>query len=318
MKYLNCVIKLICYLIIFEYCESSNIRRASHSGRWYEDDPKILSEVIKSYLSKSQKQSNNSLLKSIIVPHAGYHFSAPIAAKSFVNINASNYNRVVILGPSHYEYFQGCGLTKFEYFATPLGDIKVDNEYNNKLLKNKNLFFKLPTSVDLKEHSIEMELPFLKYIFQNKNFSIIPIVVGDNDLSMNKIIADELFELYNDPNTLFVISSDFCHWGKNFKYTYYDKSYKNIWESIEQLDKKGIDKIAEGNTKELNKYFEETKNTICGRNPIIIIVAMIEKYKKQNVDKTVKFDLVDYSQSNKVQTFQESSVSYAAMINYIF
>ena len=61
-----------------------------------------------------------------------------------------------------------------------------------------------------------MEMPFLKYIFNKKDFSLIPIMVGHNDLMTNTEIGKSLYDLYEDPKTLFVISSDFCHWGKNF------------------------------------------------------------------------------------------------------
>ena len=316
---------LLIFLIIFIEChkinsnnnKNINTRIAYHSGSWYQSDPELLSKEINFYLSQCQKISKNGKLKSIIVPHAGYRFSAPTAAKAFINVEPSNYDRVVILGPSHHEYFNGCGLTKFESYSTPFGDVKVDNNYINKLLKIKGLFFKLSETVDLNEHSIEMEIPFLKYIFDKKEFNIIPIVVGDNDLKTNIEIAKSLYELYLDPKTLFVISSDFCHWGKNFGYTHHDKKYKNIWESIQDLDKQALDIISEINSQKLDEYFKRTKNTICGRNPISISLSVIEQYKKHHKEKNVSFDTVGYSQSNKVKKPSETSVSYAAVVNYI-
>ena len=162
-----------------------------------------------------------------------------------------------------------------------------------------------------------MELPFLKYIFDKKEFSIIPIIVGDNNYETNKKIAEILYELYEDKNTLFVISSDFCHWGRNFGYTLYDKKFDNIWESIQDLDKQALDIIEEINSEKLEKYFKKTKNTICGRNPISISLSIIELYIKNNSRKNVKFIKAGYAQSNKVKSIQETSVSYAAAVNYI-
>ena len=311
---------IVIFINVFIVCDNKgnkNIRMASHSGSWYQNNPKLLSEEIKLYLSKTEKIQKNGNLKSIIVPHAGYRFSGPTAAKSFININPSDFDRVVILGPSHHEYFNGCGLTPFEMFATPFGDVKVDTNYINKLLKIKGLFFTLSESIDLNEHSIEMEMPFLKYIFDKKDFSIIPIIVGDNDLKTNIEIGHALYDLYNDPKTLFVISSDFCHWGKNFRYTYHDKKFKNIWESIQDLDKQALDIIADLNSVKLDEYFKITQNTICGRNPISIGVSIAENYKKHYNNKKVSFETVGYAQSNKVKSIQETSVSYAAVINYI-
>ena len=294
-----------------------NTRVAYHAGSWYKDDPSLLAKEIGDYLSKSERLDQYQNLKSIIVPHAGYRFCGPTAGKSFININPTNYDRVVILGPSHHEYFQACGLTPYDSFETPFGDVKVDTDTITKLLGNKNLFFTLPESTDVKEHSIEMEMPFLKYIFNKKDFSLIPIMVGHNDLMTNTEIGKALYDLYEDPKTLFVVSSDFCHWGQNFGFTYYNKEYDNIWESTKDLDKQALDIISEMNSAKLDQYFKKTRNTICGRNPITIVLSIIEKYKKNHGDKKISFDTVGYSQSNKVKSIYDSSVSYAAGVNFI-
>ena len=162
-----------------------------------------------------------------------------------------------------------------------------------------------------------MELPFLKYIFGNKNFSLLPLMIGETTFEQNKKIGKFLYDLYNDNKTLFVISSDFCHWGLRFGYTYYDKSSGEIWESIEKLDKIALDIISEMNAEMLDKYFEKTRNTICGRNPITIVLSIIEEYQKQNQDKKLSFECAGYSQSERVKKVTGSSVSYAAGVNFI-
>ena len=292
------------------------IRPASHSGSWYQNSPQLLSKEITQYLSNTKKL-NKGFVKSIIVPHAGYRFCGQTMAQSFINIVPNNYNRVVILGPSHHEYFQGCGLTSFEKFDTPLGSLNIDVNYIKKLLKKSDLFFEVEKSVDINEHSIEMELPFLKYIFKDKELSIIPIIVGDNDFDTNKKIAEALYELYEDKNTLFVISSDFCHWGRNFGFMTYDKKFENIWESIQDLDKQALDIIEEINSEKLDKYFKRTRNTICGRNPISVGLSLVEKYKNYHKNEKVEYIKVGYTQSNKVKSMYETSVSYAAAVNFI-
>ena len=316
---INFLLLLIINLIkcIYSNKKENKIRPASHSGSWYQNSHQLLSQEISQYISNVKKLNKKGYVKSIIAPHAGYRFSGPTMAQSFININPDNYNRVVILGPSHHEYFQGCGLTSFEKFETPFGQINVDVKYNKKLLNKNKIFFEVTKSVDINEHSIEMELPFLKYIFNNKEFNIIPIIVGDNNFETNKIIAEILYELYEDKKTLFVISSDFCHWGRNFGYTYYDKKFDNIWESIQDLDQQALDIIEEINSEKLEKYFKKTKNTICGRNPIILNLAIIELYKKNHQNEKVEFIKAGYAQSNKVKSVYETSVSYAAAVNYI-
>ena len=292
-------------------------RVASHADGWYSGNPQELAKELNKYLSKSEKYEISSSLKSIIVPHSGLCYGGPVAAKAFINVNPSLFDRAVILGPSHYEYFQGVGLTSFEKFETPFGDVDVDTETVNKLLENKGNFFSFPKSSDVQEHSIEMEMPFLKYIFNKKDFSLIPIMVGHNDLMTNTEIGKALYDLYEDPKTLFVISSDFCHWGQNFGFTYYNNQFENIWESTEDLDRQALKIISEMNSSKMDQYFKKTRNTICGRNPITIVLSIIENYKKNHSDKKLSFDTVGYSQSNKAKSKYDSSVSYAGAVNFI-
>lgn len=294
----------------------SSIREATHAGSWYSSDPQVLSEQLGSYLSKATKHKSASNLKSIIAPHAGYSYSGPTAAFAFININPDNYDRVVVLGPSHHEYFKGCGLSPFKEAQTPFGNIPIDIVLNAKLEK-KSLFKTISAKVDESEHSIEMELPFLKMIFNTKQFTLLPIMIGEINLQEAQEIGNTLLEIYEDPKTLFVISSDFCHWGKRFGYTYYDKAFNEIWQSTENLDKMALEIIGKLNPVELNEYFSKYKNTICGRKPISIVLFVIDEYQKKNKGKSVSFECAGYSQSDQVTSMNGSSVSYAAGINFI-
>ena len=298
-------------------------RKATHANKWYTGNPNQLKSELSSYFQQATKHENYNNLKSIIVPHAGYYYSGSTAAKAFININANNYNRILIIGPSHHEYFYGCGLSPFDVYKTPFGDINIDTQINKNLInnnKNNNLFHILPNYIDENEHSIEMELPFLKMLFNSaeKNFTIIPIIIGEiknNDFSL---IAHNLLEFYKDEKTLFVISSDFCHWGKNYGYTYIGNKKEEIWKNIENLDKEALNIISEMSFNELLKYFNKTKNTICGRNAILLLLNIIEKYKENQKEKKLLFETLGYKQSNKVKNADEFSVSYAAVTNFVF
>ena len=292
-------------------------RVASHSDDWYSGNPKELSRELNQYLSKSQKYEQSSSLKSIIVPHSGLCYGGPVAAKAFINVDPSKFDRAVILGPSHYECFQGIGLTSFEKFETPFGDVDVDIEIINKLLSNGGNFFSFPKSADVKEHSIEMEMPFLKYIFDKKKLKIVPMVVGDGNLEKNRKLGKYLYDLYEDKKTLFVISSDFCHWGSNFDFTYYNKKFRTINESTEDLDRQALEIIGEIDSKKFDDYMQKTQNTICGSNPITIMLSLIEQYKKNHNDKKITFDTAGYAQSGKIKNKYGNFVSYAAGVNFI-
>ncbi len=313
----------------------SNIPRlASHAGTWYSDNKQTIKYEIESYLSKAKKYtSNSSILKSIIVPHAGYRWSGPTAAWGFININPDLYDRVVILGPSHHSYIEGIGLTKCSTYQTPLGDISIDKESVDLLSKIEG-FEILDLAVDEREHSLEMQLPYLRYIFGSKDFKLLPLMVGQTNLEIDRYFAKQLKSYFDDDKTLFVISSDFCHWGSRFRFTYHDEKNEYIYQSIEKLDRLGMDKIEMLSSGEFNNYLGEYKNTICGRRPISVLLAMIEgkfggkiriDYKLyiylylylylDNISPTsIKF--VKYDQSSQVKEPSDSSVSYAVGLNY--
>ena len=113
---------------------NSSIRTASHKKYWYSDDNIILAKQLSEYLLDSNRYSQYNSLKSIIVPHSGYRYGGPTAAKAFINVNPDNFDRAVILGPSHHTYFEGGALTSFNKFETPFGNLDVDTKTTNYFL----------------------------------------------------------------------------------------------------------------------------------------------------------------------------------------
>jgi AmmeMemoRadiSam system protein B len=320
------------------------IRSASHAGSWYSSSNTELKSQINSFFEKAysnkfpSEKTPTKILKSLIVPHAGFRYSGQTASHSFQNINKSLYKRVIILGPSHHEYLEGCGLSKFHEIETPLGNLKIDVEANNKLKNLKNFNF-IDENTDEEEHSLEMQYPFLKNAFGEEDVKFLPIMVGELNNNLMEI-SNSLLDFYKDKKTLFVISSDFCHWGKRFRYTYYDQNNGKIFESIENLDKMGMKAIESLDPNNFIDYLNVFKNTICGRRPITLLLGIIDIFNKENnLNKNVNMDLknndkekeqgfeyenfdnfikfVEYDQSSKAIEANDSSVSYAAGVNFV-
>ena len=134
------------------------------------------------------------------------------------------------------------------------------------------------------------------------------MVIGHGDFEQNVELGKCLYDLYEDPRTLFVISSDFCHWGKDFRYTYYNNKFKTVWESTQDLDNQALSIIGEMDSKKFDNYI---------KNPISIILSIIEEYQKKHKDKKILFDKAGYAQSDKVMNLNGRSVSYAAGVNFI-
>lgn len=287
------------------------IRQASHAGDWYEANSSILGESLKNWLSKVKKPKEIKLLKGIIGPHAGYYYSGSTAAWCYANISPSKYNRVVLLGPCHYKGIQACGLPSCNLYETPFGNLQVDVEEIQKLSKLKNFVF-MEKEDEEQEHSLEMHLPYIKYIFGEQDVKLLPIMVGSLNIKSEEYFGKIFADYLKDDKTLFIISSDFCHWGVNFEYMPYNSSDGEIWQHIEKLDKAGIQNIINQDPDGFLKYLDETDNTICGRHPIAVFLYAM---KYSGLD--TKTNLMYYKQSNQIKSRKQSSVSYASIITYI-
>ena len=212
-----------------------------------------------------------------------------------------------ILGPSHHECISGCALSACETYETPIGNLTLDLD-TIKDLKATGSFEIMSQSVDENEHSIEMHLPYLRYMMDLKgvDLPIVPVLVGS--LGRGHCEAEKyakLFEKYAD-DSFFIISSDFCHWGERFGYT--PCKGQVIDEYITELDHQGIEWIEKIDPKGFLEYLSTTRNTICGRNPILILLHTWARLKNEKK----KIKAVHYRKSGVCETMQDSSVSYAS------
>ncbi|KAJ3022772.1 hypothetical protein HKX48_005248 [Thoreauomyces humboldtii] len=290
---------------------SNATREASHAGSWYSSSAEKLSSELDGWLAAVPEtppvQTPNC--RAIIAPHAGYSYSGPSAAYAYACVDVSKVDRVFILGPSHHVYLDGCALSKCSVYATPLGNLNVDAKVNKELFAS-GLFTWMSQTTDEEEHSIEMHLPYIHKIMQSKTtaYTITPILVGALSSSSESTYGSLLAPYLHDPSTLFVVSSDFCHWGSRFSYTSLPTDgvspSATISERIEQLDREGMRCIETGDPEKFQAYLKKTRNTICGRHPIgVLMWACAGKGE-------IRF--VRYAQSGKVATERESSVSYAS------
>ena len=253
--------------------------------------------------------------------HAGYKFSGKTAGRSYSMLANSlkHYKTLVLLGPFHH---YGAGqmdaeVSSFDFLETPLGNpLIVAREILDLLvLKNADIISKASPSADIEEHSLELQFPFLAYLQKqepNFGFNVAPIYVRNP----SEKLADALLPLFKRPDIAFIVSSDFCHWGRRFRYTFVPEQpdmMLPIWERIKRLDFQGIHCLQGDHQLEtFQKYLQQTGNTICGKNPILLILSLLEKFKSLDSLSTFEFTLLQYSQSSQVKTMEESSVSYVA------
>lgn len=129
-----------------------------------------------------------------------------------------------------------------------------------------------------------------------KKVKIVPIMVGPVNEEMANNYGKIFAPYFDDPSTLFVFSTDFCHWGEKHNFTYHNESHGQIWQSIEKLDGEGMNLIQAHDFLGFEKYINSSKNTICGRHPLFIFLKIIAHSKLKLRTKFVK-----YAQSEQVK-----------------
>lgn len=295
----------------------TKIRRASHAGTWYYCEPDKLGKQLDQWLQKATVNGPNPIsmvpARAVIAPHAGYLYCGACEAYGYLQVDPTHIRRVFILGPSHHVKLFGCSLSSAEYYQTPFYNLEVDTGIYNELY-NVGDFKELSMAEDEDEHSIEMQLPYIARVMNSRRgeFTIVPVLVGALSPEKEHYYGRIFSKYLADPTNLFVISSDFCHWGKRFHYTFHNKGWGPIWQSIEHLDRKGMEIIETMDPEAFSNYLKEYGNTICGRHPIGVLLNAIQCMKasfRNGHRLCLKF--LKYDQSNRCVDTSDSSVSYA-------
>ncbi len=279
------------------------IREPAAAGMFYPDEKDALSLDIRERMNKACKREGRA--KALIVPHAGYIYSGMTAACAFKHVSGEKYKTVVLLGPSHYAYFKGASIPEATHYRTPLGLVKISDAASDIIsdLKKEGLYAD-DSRIHEKEHSIEVEIPFLQEALSD--FEIIPIAIGpDASFDDLKKIAN-VIKRYTDDKTLLVASSDFTHYGPNYGYVPFSD---NVPENIKKLDFGAIKYIESLNARGFYDYVKKTGATVCGRHPITVLLLALE-------GEYAKAKLVHYETSGNLTGNYVNSVSYAGIVFY--
>lgn len=287
------------------YGEQQKTRDYLTTGGWYPRSASQLNALLDGFFEKAKPKPAPGKIVGIIAPHAGFSYSGPSAAEAYKLLEnpktAASIQRVILLGVSHSSRFHGAAVSTFEYNATPLGKIPVDTAITRKLAKEK--LFQVHNHAMQREHSIENHLPFLQRALRNRPFKIVPILMGYLDKKdFAKIAA--VIRKYIDHKTLVVASTDFTHYGANFRYTPFRK---NLKENLTNLDMGMIKPITRLAFDPYYAYKKETGITMCGFNPVGVLISIFADGKHGAV-------LMDYRKSGDRNGDYSHSVSYASIV----
>lgn len=270
----------VCAVRLFPYgVTGMDVRQPTKAGSWYPADAKMLTAQIDAYLSRAADTNPGKPL-ALICPHAGYAWSGQAAAEAFKLAGKYRYKRVILLAPNHYiPGLEGPSLVDVNACRTPLGMVEVDREVVDHLRRQP--LFDSSHGGHEAEHSLELQLPFLQRIL-GSDFKLVPIVIGEMSGEDQRQAAETL-RLFVDDDTLLIASSDFTHYGGYFGYTPFeiprdfDEEERNnyIESAIRSLDYGAIGPICHRDVKGFEQHLEETRDTICGRNAIGILLNLL-------------------------------------------
>jgi len=239
-------------------------------------------------------------LKAVIAPHAGYDYSGPCAAWAFKEIAEAEFpDLFIIIGPAHAGYSSAMSI---EDWKTPFGLVKTDKDFALKLKENSDL--KIIEDVHSNEHSIEVQLPFLQFVNKDKlsKLRILPIVFT-NDLDYKKLAKDLRKTIKETKKKIiFIISSDFTHYGSSYAYVPFTLDIK---ERLEELDKTAFGYIKRLEPDKFADFINKTGATICGYMSILLLLELLED---------TKGEVLLYYTSGSMTGDYKTSVSYASII----
>jgi len=272
----------------------SNIKQPNVSGQFYEADPSRLSAEINRFLSKATVTPYARHIDIVIVPHAGYMYSGGVAAYGFKAASQNKYKTIVILAPSHYVDFDGISVGLQEGFQTPLGTVRVDQDFAKKLVASSDKVYFEPQAFE-REHSLEVEIPFLQKTFQD--FQIVPVVMGHPPVQALKEFASGLNHVMGSrKDVLIVVSTDLSH--------YHDDG------TARKMDQHAVEAVKGLEIEQIWKECHLRSMEMCGFIPVT--AALI--YAKQRGLDTV--DVLKMANSGDVSGDRERVVGYSSMVIY--
>ena len=252
----------------------ASVRKPAVAGLFYPDEARALRAALGGYLKAAPADVHGSSAagggipgatgappKAIIVPHAGYVYSGPVAATAYARLAAARgtVRRVVLLGPAHRVGFHGLALPDAARFSTPLGEIPLDRDALAQLRALPQV--QVLDAAHAREHSLEVHLPFLQEVLGE--FRLVPLVVGE---ASPEEVGEVLDLLWGGPETLIVVSSDLSH--------YHD------YETARRMDR------ATSRAIEQLRYEDIGADDACGRVPVsgLLYVARRRGLRARIVD----------------------------------
>lgn len=268
------------------------IRHQQVAGYFYPADREKLKAELSLMLNVAKPEKSFNNIFGIVAPHAGYIYSGKTAAYAYNLLKGYHYKTVIIISPSHSEYFPGISIYDGDAYETPLGIVEIDQQISNAIVENSRILFK-GIQGHRKEHALEVQIPFLQSVL--KDFKIVPIVMGDQSRMFVDELAERISKVVND-ETLVVASSDMSHFHSS--------------DEADELDSVVEKRINNFDFENLLMDLDNHKCEACGGGPI---AAMMKAASLKNINQSI---VLSRSDSGDVTGDKTEVVGYLSAAVY--
>jgi MEMO1 family protein len=264
------------------------IRKAAVAGRWYPGTADGLAAAVDGYVAAADCTVDGRLT-AIVAPHAGIMYSGPVAAYAYRLLAGRSFDVAVLVGPSHFEAFEGVALCPVDAFETPFGPIPVDAGVVETLLALGSLV-QTNEAAHAREHSLEMQLPFVARIAPG--LPIVPLLMGRQTSATARGLADLLGAALENRRALLVASTDLSH-------------YHPAPEAA-ALDQVVIDHLTDFDPDGLQTALDRRPEHACGGGPLVAVMRAARALGAEDAR------MLHYADSGDVSGDKASVVGYLA------
>ena len=276
------------------------LRYPAKAGSWYAGTPDRLREQIKElFMHRLGPGSLPSIVEDgprnlvgLVVPHAGYVASGPVAAHAYYSLAKDGKPEVIVIfGPNHTGHGSALSMMNEGAWRTPLGDVEIDTETAKQILSASTII-DVDDRAHVYEHSIELQLPFLEYLFGSK-FKFVPICFMMQDLESSREVGKAVASALKGKNALVIASSDLTHYEPQ--------------ESAKKKDEMAVDAALEMNEEKYYNTVETYGISTCGYGPVIAAITAAKQLG------ATKSELLSYKTSGDVLGDLSAVVGYTSI-----
>lgn len=271
------------------------VREPAVAGTFYPADSAQLAQKVAGDLARvTDLPEIDGEIIALVVPHAGLEFSGGIAAYSYKLLESKKIDNVILCGPSHHYRFDGLSVYgPFITWKTPLGEVKCNTDLCDKLISSDR-DIELFRQAQLKEHCLEVQLPYLQTVLGN--FQIVPITMGIQSQKTIDLLAKSIVKTDKIPGTVIIASSDWQHYRP-----------AEVGYSMDSL---GMAALKNFDPESLDSYLASGQVEMCGGGPV---VAVMKAARELGAD---KIKILKYGDSGDINGDKSSVVGYVAAVIY--